>query len=86
MVINKIDGAFYSVHMSFDDLEFIVCAANIAGYLEAEGKIYVESDMHLTEFILDKFADWHNEDNAKLSVFHEYITEQLIDEFGYKED
>lgn len=86
MVINKIDGAFYSVHMSFDDLEFIVCAANIAGYLEAEDKIYVESDTHLTEFILDKFADWCNEDNAKLSVFHEYIAKQLIDEFGYKED
>ena len=86
MVINKIDGAFYSVHMSFDDLEFVVCAANIAGYLEAEGKIYVESDTHLTEFILDKFAGWYNEDNAKFSVFHEYITEQLIDEFGYKED
>ena len=86
MVINKIDGAFYSVHMSFDDLEFIICAANIAGYLEAEGKIYVESDTHLTEFILDKFAGWYNEDNAKLSVFHECITEQLIDEFGYKED
>ena len=86
MVINKIDGAFYSVHMSFDDLEFIVRAANIAGYLEAEEKIYVESDTHLTEFILDKFADWYNEDNAKLSVFHEYIAKQLIDEFGYKED
>ena len=83
MVINKIDGAF---HMSFDDLEFIVCAANIAGYLEAEEKICVESDTHLTEFILDKFADLYNEDNAKLSVFHEYIAKQLIDEFGYKED
>lgn len=86
MVINKIDGALYSVHMSFDDLECIVCAANIAGYLESSEKIYVESDTHLTEFILDKFADWYNEDNAKFSVFHEYITAQLIDEFGSKED
>lgn len=86
MIINKIDEEFYSAHMLFDDLELIVCAANIAGYLEASEKIYVESDTHLTEFILDKLADWYNEDNAKFSVFHEYITEQLIDEFGYKED
>lgn len=86
MVINRIDEAFYSAHMSFDDLEYIVCAANIAGYLEAEEKIYVESDTQLTEFILDKFADWYNEDNAKFSVFHEYIAEQLIDEFKFEED
>lgn len=86
MIIDRIDGCFYEAHMTFDDIEYIVCAANIAGYLEAEEKIYVESDTHLTEFILDKFADWYNEDNAKFSVFHEYITEQLIDEFGCKED
>ena len=40
MVINKIDGAF---HMSFDDLEFIVCADNIAGYLEAEKKFMLRA-------------------------------------------
>lgn len=86
MIIDRIDGCFYEAHMTFDDIEYIVCAANIAGYLEAEEKIYVESDTHLTEFILDKFADWYNEDNAKFSVFHEYIAEQLIDEFGIEED
>lgn len=84
MVINKIDGAFYSAHMQFDDLEYIVCAANIAGYLEAEEKIYVDGDTHLTEFILDKLSDWYNED-ANFSVFHEYIAKQLIDEFKFEE-
>lgn len=85
MIIDKIDGCFHEAHMTFDDLQFIVCAANIAGYLEAEEKIYVESDTHLTEFILDKFADWYNEEWTDAS-FEDYIRDQLIHEFGFEED
>lgn len=85
MVINKIDGAFYSAHMSFDDLEFIVRAANIAGYLEAKEKIYVDDDMRLTEFILNKFTHWFDEEWKDVS-FNDYIADQLLDEFRFKED
>lgn len=69
----------------FDDLEFIVCAANIAGYLEAQEIIYVDSDMDLTEFILNKFKYWRDEEWTDAS-FNEYIRDQLIHEFGFKED
>ena len=69
----------------FDDLEFIVCAANIAGYLEAQEIIYVDSDMHLTEFILYKLKYWRDEEWTDAS-FQDYIRGQLIDEFGFKED
>ena len=69
----------------FDDLQFIVCAANIAGYLEVQGKIYVDSDMHLTEFILNKFKYWSDEEWTDAS-FEDYIRDQLIHEFGFEED
>lgn len=85
MIIDKIDGCFHEAHMTFDDLQFIVCAANIAGYLEAKEKIYVDGDMHLTEFILNKFTHWFDEEWKDVS-FNDYITDQLLDEFGFKED
>lgn len=70
---------------TLDDLECIVCAANIAGYLEAKEKINVDSDMQLTEFILEKFKYWRDEEWTDAS-FQDYICDQLIDEFGFKED
>ena len=42
----------------FDDMCQLMTASNIAGYLEAKDKINVESDMQLTEFILDKYEYW----------------------------
>lgn len=85
MIIDKIDGCFHEAHMTFDDLQFIVCAANIAGYLEAREKIYVDDDMRLTEFIINKFTHWFDEKWKNVS-FNDYITDQLLDEFGFKED
>ena len=85
MIIDKTDGCFYEAHMTFEDLEFIVCAANIAGYLEAKEKIYVDGDMRLTEFILNKFTHWFDEEWKDVS-FNDYIADQLLDEFGFKED
>ena len=85
MIIDKTDGCFHEAHMTFDDLQFIVCAANIAGYLEAKEKIYVDGDMRLTEFILNKFTHWFDEEWKDVS-FNDYIAAQLLDEFGFKED
>lgn len=85
MIIDKTDGCFHEAHMTFDDLQFIVCAANIAGYLEAKEKIYVDGDMRLTEFILNKFIHWFDEEWKDVS-FNDYIADQLLDEFGFKED
>ena len=73
------------MNYTLDDFEFIVCAANIAGYLEAQEIIYVDSDMCLTEFILNKFKYWRDEEWTDTS-FEDYIRDQLIHEFGFKED
>lgn len=73
------------MNYTLDDLEFIICAANIAGYLEAQEIIYVDSDMHLTEFILNKFKYWRDEEWTDAS-FEDYIRDQLINEFGFEED
>lgn len=85
MIIDKVNGCFYEAHMTFDDLQFIICASNIAGYLEAKEKIYVDDDMRLTEFILGKFMHWFDEEWKDVS-FQDYIADQLLDEFGFKED
>ena len=69
----------------FDDLEFIVSAANIAGYLEAEEIIFIESDMQLTQFILDRYLKYRGAEWMSVSFFS-YMRNQLIKEFGYKED
>ena len=68
----------------FDDLEFIVTAANIAGYLEAEGIIFIESDTALTQFILDRYLKYRDSEWMSVS-FYSYMQNQLIKEFGYKE-
>ena len=86
MVTERIDGCFSEAnHVDFNDFEYIMCAANIAGYLEAKEKINVESDMRLTEFILFKYKYWFEREWMNYS-FEEYITNELIKEFGFKED
>ena len=69
----------------FDDLEFIVSAANIAGYLEAEGIIFIESNSMLAQFILDRYLKYRDSEWVSVSFFNSYIRNQLIKEFGYKE-
>lgn len=71
-----------------DELVEIVAAANMAGYMEAAGRITVPSDEHLTEFLLRKHSDF-----AKLSRktddctnFYAYMGAALSLEYGSKED
>lgn len=73
------------MNYEFDDIEFIVCAANIAGYLEVQEKNYIESDTHLTEFILEELKEWRGHEWTETS-FQDYIHDRLISEFGFKED
>ena len=85
MIIDRIDGCFHEAHMTFDDIQYIVCASNIAGRLEAKGIIHVVSDMQLTEFILDKFTHWFDEEWKDIP-FQDYITHHLIKKFELEED
>jgi hypothetical protein len=86
MVVERIDGCFYEAnYVDFNDFEYIVSAANVAGYLEAKDEINVESDIRLTEFILSEYEHWFTEEWMNYS-FDEYITNKLIEEFGFKED
>ena len=68
----------------FDDLEFIVTAANIAGYLEAEGIIFIESNTVLTQFILARYLKYRDSEWTSVAFYNSYIRNQLIKEFGYK--
>ena len=71
-----------------DELVELVAAANLAGYMEAAGRITVPSDEHLTEFLLRKHGDF-----AKLSRetddctnFYAYMGAALSLEYGSEED
>lgn len=72
-------------NMNFDNICNIVTASNIAGYLEAKDEINVESDMQLTAFILSKYEYWFSREWMNFS-FADYITNELIKEFGFKEE
>lgn len=73
------NGNHYEV--DFDDIEFIVSAANIAGHLESKKEIVLDSDQQLTEFILNNYKHWCKEECKNVS-FEEYITNEMIKEFG----
>lgn len=72
-------------NINFDGICQIVTASNIAGYLEAKEEINVESDMQLTAFILSKYEYWFSREWMNFS-FADYITDELIKEFGFKEE
>ena len=64
-----------------EDLVDIVEAANTAGWLEAEGKIVLESDEDLTKFLVEHHKKWaENKDCGK--CFAEYILEKLVEKYG----
>lgn len=87
MIINRIDGLFYRAHdVDFNDFEYIVTAANIAGYFEAKDVINVNSDMELTEFILEEIGKYNKlvQSGSKV-VFCEFIENALLREFALTE-
>lgn len=82
MIIDHIKSNTYECnHVSFEDFENIVCAANIAGYLETREQVIINNDMELTQFILKEYGHWFNKKWMDVS-FSDYITSRLIQEFG----
>ena len=65
--------------MNRDYLNFIIKAANISGYLEAEEKIEVHGWEPLEEFIIKTVDTYLHTDN--MDVFWDIIEEGLIQEF-----
>ena len=73
------------INFDLDDIEMIVTAANISGYLEAGDKISIESDTNLTDFILEKLKDYR-EIGWKYFMFVDFIEYELIKNFGNKKE
>lgn len=57
-------------------LKELIPAAHIAGLMQANGKINIENDDDLTEFIVNHFVEWCTTD--KKVSFEEYATKKLI--------
>ena len=88
MITDRLEGCFYRAHdVDFNDFEYIVTASNIAGYFEAKDIINVNSDMELTEFILEE-VDKYNKlvSSGSKVVFCEFIENALLREFAIKGD
>lgn len=82
MLSNHMNSCVHKAnHISFDDIELIVAAANIAGFLEANNKISVSSDTELTEFILKTLEKYQSKHEISMS-FNEFIVDALLKEFS----
>ncbi len=69
-------------NLSFDDLTFIVCAANMAGQMEAHERINVPDDDHLTDSCLKIWQEYEKLSENSEPVFHEYAWKRLKDIYG----
>lgn len=69
-------------NLSFDDLTFIVCAANIAGRMEAWERINVPDDDRLTDSCLKIYEEYKNISPKSEAVFHGYALKRLKDIYG----
>ena len=68
-----------------ESLEDLVTAANIAGCLETEEKIYITDDTTLTMFLIGIHNMWiGNEDGNE--NFMEYAARKLLEEYGIHDE
>lgn len=64
-----------------DDLELIVAAANISGYMEASGQIHVESDMKLVGAIARLLEEYSLACKVGEPSFPEFAQDFLLGRF-----
>lgn len=84
MIIKEIDGAFEKITELYpDDLELIVAAANIAGYLECAEILEIESDSELSTFCVRLVQKYYRETDVD-TAFPEFAETNLIQRFGIK--
>ena len=69
-------------NFSFDDLTFIVCAANLAGQMEAHDKINVPDDDHLTDTCLKIWQEYEKLSESKAPYFVSYAWKRLKEIYG----
>lgn len=62
-----------------DELESIICAANVAGYMEREDRIDVPSDTDLMKSIVKHYNEWLS---SEAISWMEYIEAKLLEDFG----
>lgn len=71
-----------------DTLEDIVGAANVAGYMEKENRIYIDTDTELTDFLIEIHNLWDSVggDDVSDESFLSYAAEELLKKFGCQDD
>lgn len=68
--------------LSNDDLSFIVCAANLAGQMEAHEKINVPDDNHLTDTCLKIWQEYEKLSESRAPYYVYYTWKRLKEIYG----
>ncbi len=71
-------------NITFDDLTFLVCIANVAGYMEKEEKISIDSDSVLAGAALEIYEEYKAvaKNDGHNGLFASYAEEKLANRFG----
>ena len=79
----KINRVITSIELSIEDLQMMLSAANIAGYMEEKDKIVIHDDQDMTNAILDTYKHWLCPDVREVYPnWLDYVSAELMNRFG----
>ena len=79
----KINRVITSIELSVEDLQMMLSAANIAGYMEEKDKIVIHDDQDMTNAILDTYKHWLCHDvREAYPNWLDYVSAELMNRFG----
>ena len=79
----KINRVITSIELSVEDLQMMLSAANIAGYMEEKDKIVIHNDQDMTNAILDTYKHWLYPDVRESNPnWLDYVSDEFMNRFG----
>ena len=80
----KIRKVITSIELNVEDLTFMLTAANISGYMEANEKIVVSDDLELTDAIVGMYSQWLEKQHS--GGWGQFVEQELFRRFGTQND
>ena len=79
----KINQVITSIELSVEDLQMMLSAANIAGYMEEKDKIVIHDDRDMTNAILHTYKHWlHSDVRESNPNWLDYVSDEFMNRFG----
>lgn len=76
----KINRVITGIELNIDELTYMLTAANIAGYMEANEKICINDDQELTDTIIRMYSAWSNNSDGEGWGYR--VEMELLKRFG----